>query len=190
MVQIPDPEEIEETLREILERLGYSSPGERVIVYPGDGIDVLTIAVKLILVIAVIVIVLYFFFYITNRSVVSVTEPHFQRKKEEQELIEKKDYAAFYRKAVALGKKGDYLEAVRTLYMGLLVLLDATQVITYHPSLTNYEYRQTVNSYPFGALFDTVTHIFDAVYYGGRKATGSDFSRVMDAFAEIEEAVS
>lgn len=192
MVTIPDPEEIEETLREILERLGYYPPsgGERVRVDPGGGIDVLMGAVKLIVVIAVIVIVMYFFFYITNRSVVSVTEPHFQRKKEEQELIEKKDYSAFYRKAVALGKNGDYLEAVRTLYMGLLVLLDSTQVITYHPSLTNYEYRQTVRGYPFGALFDSVTHTFDTVYYGTREATGSDFSRIMDAFAKIEEAVS
>lgn len=190
MVEMPDPEEIEETLEEILRRLGYISPSPREYPVSGDGVDLLLFTVKLVLIIAVLVILMYFVFHLINRSAVSATEPHFQRKEEELELIEKKDYSTFYKKAVEMGKKGEYLEAVRILYVGLLVLLDSKQVITYHPSLTNFEYRQTVKGYPFGALFEAVTRTFDTVYYGARKATGSDFSLVMEAFVEIEEAVS
>ncbi len=191
---LPDPEEIEEDLQEILEELGYVTPVRETVTPP---VDVLSPALEKVLIVIFVMIALAIFLYLVfqtvNRSVISVGEPGSGKKREEELMeimIEKKDYSAFYRKAVDLGKKGEYCGAVRTLYMALLVLLDAKKVITYHPSLTNFEYRQTVNPYPFGILFENVTRTFDIIFYGSQKATGTDFSQVMDAFTQIEEAVS
>lgn len=184
-VELPNPEQIEEDLQEILKELGYSTspPGERYI--PVELLE----AIAIILLAAFL---LYFIFYVVNRSLFSVGEPALDRKREKEfrELVEKKDYHAFYRKAVDLGKKEAYLEAVRMLYMALLLLLDSKEVIVYHPSLTNFEYQLKVHSYPFGGLFKKMTRTFDMIYYGGKRATGTDFSLCMDAFTHIEEAVS
>ncbi|KYK30524.1 MAG: DUF4129 domain-containing protein [Theionarchaea archaeon] len=186
-VQPPNPEQIEEDIEEILRELGYITPS------PTEGGYFPVSLLRVIFIIIALAIVLYFVFFILSRSVFSIRGPQFQRIKEEEEiikLIEKKDYSAFYKKAVEMAKKREYLEAVRALYMALLVLLDSKQVIAYHPSLTNFEYRQTVAGYPFSDRFTVVTRIFDMVYYGNKNATGTDFARVLDAFTEIEEAVS
>jgi len=182
-----DPEEIEEDLQEILEELGYGSRPSGI--SPPSGGFVPVTALEVFLVMIVVVILLYFAFLMVNRSVISVREPTSERKKE-LEMIEKKDYSAFYKKAVFLGKKGRYSEAIRTLYMALLVLLDSKEIIAYHPSLTNFEYRQKVRPYPFNLFFERITRIFDVIFYGRGKATGKDFSQVMDAFTQIEEAES
>lgn len=187
MIQHPNPEEIEEALKEILKKLGYTTSSPEKDYFPADGVS--TFALKFILIIIVLVILIYFVLQLISRPH-RVVAPRLQQEKEERELIERKDYFAFYKKAVEIGKKGDYLEAVRTLYMALLILLDSKQVIVYHPWLTNFEYRQAVKGCPFSARFEAVTRLFDTVYYGARNATGSDFSRVMEAFTEIEEAVS
>ena len=194
---LPDPEEIEEDLQEILEELEIIPPVKETVTvtpsppnFPALALEKVLIVIFVIIALAIL---LYLVFQIVNRSVISVGEPGPERKREEELIeimIEKKDYSAFYRKAVELGKKRDYRGAVRTLYMALLVLLDAKQVIAYHPSLTNFEYRQTVNPYPFGTLFEKVTRTFDIIFYGSQKATGTDFSQVMDAFTQIEEALS
>lgn len=186
MIQVepPAPEQIEEDLREILRQLGYLSSGGG-----GGGGSFPFIILEMIGVIILSIILLYFAALILNRSSIRVKESVSVKKKEE-ELIEKKDYSAFYKKAVEMGKRGEYLEAVRMLYMALLVLLDSKKMIEYHPSLTNFEYRLRVKSYPFGTLFDRITRTFDSVYYGKGKATEDDFSEIMDDFCEIEEVVS
>ncbi len=187
----PDPEEIEEDLQEILEELGYGSRPSGISPPSGGFVPVTALEEFLLvfLVMILVVILLYLAFLMVNRSVISVREPASERKKE-LEMIEKKDYTAFYQKAVFLGKKGRYSEAIRTLYMALLVLLDSKEIIAYHPSLTNFEYRQKVRPYPFNLFFERITRIFDVIFYGRGKATGKDFSQVMDAFTQIEEAVS
>jgi hypothetical protein len=191
LLQVPNPEQIEEDLEEILRRLGYITTSEvpKISQRTAEWGEFISILLRVIVVVALLVIILYFLMSLSRQSV-AVGEPKYHKKRMERELIEKKDYSTFYKKAVELGKKGEYLDAVRLLYLGLLLLLDSTQVITYHPSLTNYEYRQAVSTYPYRTLFDNVTHTFDMVYYGARKATGEDFSLVMDAFTKIEEAVS
>lgn len=182
----PDPEQIEEDLQEILEKLGYTSDGETF------TIPFLEPLLYIILIVVLVAVLLYFIFFIVNRSLVSVGEPDlaFRRKKEEMELIHKKDYRTFYKKAVDLGKKAHYLEAVRMAYLALLLLLDAKEIIVYHPSLTNYEYRQKVRPHPFSNTFDGVTRTFDVIYYGGKSATGKDFSLCINAFTQIEEGLS
>ncbi len=183
LVEPPSPEQIREDLREILRQLGYLSSGG------GGGGSFPFLILEMIAVIILLIILLYFASLIVNRSSIRVKESVSVKKKEE-ELIEKKDYSAFYKKAVELGRRGEYLEAVRMLYMAMLVLLDSKKVIEYHPSLTNFEYRLAVKSYPFGTLFDRITRTFDTAYYGKGKATESDFSQLMDGFTKIEEVVS
>ncbi len=181
MSEMPEPQQIEEDLQEILKKLGYGS---------SDGVRFPVEILKVTMIVLLLAILLYFSFHIVNRSFFPTREPFLRTRKEEQELIEKKDYSAFYRKAVDLGKKTEYLEGVRMLYMALLVLLDSKGVIYYHPSLTNSEYTLKVRSHPFSSLFEKITRTFDIIYYGGKPATGGDFSSCMDAFIQIEEAVS
>ena len=184
MSEIPDPHTIEEDLQEILKELGYG-PLENGVTFPEELLKVTAVLILAAL-------LLYFFFYIVNRSFFYKRE-HFIKEKgegEEYELMEKKDYSGLYRKAVDFGKKANYLEGVRMLYMALLILLDTKEVIQYHPSLTNFEYRLKVHSYPFSRLFEEITRTFDMTYYGGKPATGKDFSFCVDAFTQIEEAVS
>ena len=183
MNELIDPEKIEEDLQEILRKLGYGSSSSG-----GGGffpVELFTVAMVVVL----LVILLYAAYYLLNRSLLSVKEPAVLRTREEEELIEKKDYTRFYKKAVDYGKKGDYVKAVRMLYLALLILLDTKEIIAYHPSLTNFEYRLRVHSYPFSNLFERVTRTFDTIYYGGKPATGSDFSYFIEAFAQIEEAL-
>lgn len=186
---VPSPEDIEEALQKILEELGYSSPKEISRVFSSISPDFIKVVIIMLGLLCVVILV-YAVTRIVSRSPFSVGEPTLLREKEEQELIERKDYSAFYTKATDLGKKGQYLEAVRMLYMGLLVFLDSRDVIKYHPSLTNYEYRVKVNPFSFSPFFEKMTRTFDTLYYGGRKATGEDFSFCMDAFTEIVEALS
>ena len=183
--ELPNPDEIQEDLQEILRELGYGTSTSRESYIPVELIEVTAI-------ILLAVFLLYFVFYVVNRSLFSVREPalHGKAERKFEEFLERKDYHALYRKAVDLGKREAYMEAVRMLYMALLLLLDSKEVFTYHPSLTNIEYRLKVHSYPFGGLFENVTHTFDLIYYGGKHATGADFSLCMNAFSDIEEALS
>jgi hypothetical protein len=177
---MPNPEQIEKDLQEILKDPGYIS-GNGELSFP------VTI-LSAILLVALVLILSYLVFRIANRSFLPIEKPVFDKKK--KELIEKQDYSIFYKEALDLGKKEQYLHGVRMLYMGLLVLLDSKQIIGYHPSLTNLEYRQIVQKYHFSALFNSITRTFDTLYYGGRKATARDFSHCIDTFTKIMEAVS
>ncbi|MBU7048505.1 MAG: DUF4129 domain-containing protein [Theionarchaea archaeon] len=183
MNEIPDPEQIEEDLQEILRNLGYGSS-------PPDGGGFFPVELLVALMVVILLIILFSVaYFVLNRSLLSVKEPALLRTREEEELIERKDYFRFYKKAVDLGKKGDYVKAIRMLYLALLILLDSKEIIAYHPSLTNFEYRLRVHSLPFSNLFERVTVTFDTIYYGGKPATGSDFSSFMEAFTQIEEAL-
>lgn len=183
MNEIPDPEQIEEDLQEILRNMGYGSSSSG-----GGGFFPVELLVA-IMVVVLLVILFSAAYFLLDRSFLSLKEPALLRTREEEELIEKKDYSRFYKKAVDFGKKGDYIRAVRMLYLALLILLDSKEIIIYHPSLTNFEYRLRVHSFPFSNLFDKVTVTFDTIYYGGKPATGSDFSSFMEAFTQIEEAL-
>jgi hypothetical protein len=185
---VPDPDKIEEDLQEILKELGYVSEGETLVPrihFPAEVLEIMIVVVGL-------VILLYVGFHFVNQSIapLRVEPPVLRRKREEAELVEKKDYAKLYRRAVTLGRKAQYGEAVRMLYLAALILLDAKNIIGYHPSLTNIEYKQSVTQYPFAVGFNAMTHTFDTIFYGGKKATGEDFSACITAFCSIEEAVS
>lgn len=178
----PSPEEIEEDLEEILRELGYIRSE-----YPPTV--PLPVSKTALIIVAVVLMLLLTYLVVTwiSRPSGKVVIP---RKREEEILVKKKDYYGLYKTALTLGSRKEYAEAVRILYMALLVLLDTQNVISYHPSLTNYEYRQKVHTYAFSGLFNRITRIFDVVYYGGTPATGHDFSQCVEAFTHIQEALS
>lgn len=178
----PSPEEIEKDLEEILRRLGY---------YTSDQSPTFPVTlVKALAVFAALALVLFLVFLVLEWIPRPSGKRGAPRKREEEILVRKKDYYGLYKTALTLGSEKEYVEAVRILYMALLVFLDIQNVISYHPSLTNYEYRQKVHPYPFSGSFDKMTRIFDTVYYGGAQATGNDFSHCVEAFTYIQEALS
>jgi hypothetical protein len=178
----PSPEEIERDLEEILRRLGY---------YTSDQPPTFPVTlVKAVMVFAALALLLFLVFLVLKWIPRPSGGRGAPRKREEEILVRKKDYYGLYKTALTLGSEKEYVEAVRTLYMALLVFLDIQNIISYHPSLTNYEYRQKVYPYPFSGFFDKMTRIFDTVYYGGVQATGNDFSQCVEAFTHIQEALS
>ncbi|MGC1122677.1 MAG: DUF4129 domain-containing protein [Candidatus Methanofastidiosia archaeon] len=178
----PSPEEIERDLEEILRKLGYST-SDQPLTFP-------VTMVKALVVIAALALLFFLVFLVLKWIPRPSGERGAPRKREEEILVRKKDYYGLYKAALTLGSEKEYVEAVRFLYMALLVFLDIQNVISYHPSLTNYEYRQKVHPYPFSDFFDKMTRVFDTVYYGGAPATGNDFSQCVEAFTHIQEALS
>ncbi|MBU7031011.1 MAG: DUF4129 domain-containing protein [Theionarchaea archaeon] len=180
VVEPPPPEQIEEDLQEILDKLGYNDP------LP-DGPTFNGFPLEILLVILLIIVLAFIASQIVSHTApfsMSRSMPAFQR--EEEKLVEKKDYRSLYIRAVDLGKRGQYLEAVRMAYMALLILLDVHDIIAYHPYFTNFEYRLKVRSYPFHSLFNEVTETFDTVFYGNQQATGDHFQQCIDVFSSIE----
>jgi hypothetical protein len=184
MLVIPSPEQIEKDLQEILESLGYTRNHMEV---PFD-IPVEFIEILLIIVLVVVLLWVASIFIQKYSGSKSVSLPI--AKEDEIEFVQKKDYVSLYKKGVNLGKKGEYTEAIRVLYMGILILLDVHTIIVYHPWVTNFEYRQHVKQYPFSDLFEKVTRIFDTVYYGGQKAAEKDFEQFVHVFTHIEGRIS
>lgn len=183
MLRVPSPRQIEEDLQEILERLGYTSA-------MNGGVDIPEELIEIVLIMVLGAVLLWIASIFIRKYSGIESFPAAMTKNEEIALVEKKDYETLYKKGVTLGKKGKYTEAIRVLYMGILILLDVNKVIVYHPWVTNYEYRQNVKQYPFSDLFCTVTRIFDTVYYGGKKAVEKDFERFIDAFTHMQGNLS
>ncbi|MGD2246974.1 MAG: DUF4129 domain-containing protein [Candidatus Methanofastidiosia archaeon] len=184
MLVIPSPEQIEEDLQEILESLEYTRNDIDI------PFDIPVELIEVLLIIILVIVLLWIARMVIQKYSGSTSVLPPLAKEEEIEFVRKKDYVSLYKKGVNLGKKGEYTEAVRVLYMGILILLDVHSIIVYHPWVTNFEYRQYVKEYPFSDVFGKVTRIFDTVYYGGKTAFEKDFEQCVHVFTHIEGILS
>ena len=78
-----------------------------------------------------------------------------------------------------LAAAGDYREAVRALYLSLLVTLHRKRIIAYDRTRTNWEYLAT---FPYFATslqppFETLTIRFDHIWYGHEVPNRDDYDR-------------
>ena len=64
-------------------------------------------------------------------------------------------------------RHSDFREAIRALYLALLLHLHEQGVLSYAKSLTNREYLQELKTYPvLQKVLQPIVYIFDDVWYG------------------------
>jgi hypothetical protein len=82
---------------------------------------------------------------------------------------------------------GAYREAIRHLYLSLLLKLDLAGLLSYQPSKTNWEYLRALRAegkLPTGEVA-SLTHIFDRKWYGGEQAAVSDYHQCEQLFSRV-----
>jgi hypothetical protein len=88
--------------------------------------------------------------------------------------------AAFWQQADDLARQGNFLEAVRCLYLAVLSLLHRAHVIRYEKTRTNGEYLRQARRAPeapagMHAPFGQMTDLFDRKWYGDRACDDRDY---------------
>jgi Domain of unknown function (DUF4129) len=99
---------------------------------------------------------------------------------------DKQDPAQLWRQADQLGRSGDYLGAVRTIYLAVLALLHQAGFIRYERTRTNGEYADQLR--PRALLqrpFLGLTGVFEVKWYGERACASDDYRRCRELAEEI-----
>ncbi len=99
--------------------------------------------------------------------------------------------ADLWRRAEALARDGDFLAAVRHLYLAVLTQLHQADLIRYEKTRTNGEYLRQLQgkdgaeglSEPFRRL----TRLFEQKWYGERACAADDYERCRELAAELRE---
>jgi hypothetical protein len=95
------------------------------------------------------------------------------------------DFAARLDAAVA---DGEYRRAVRLLYQQALQRLDRAGAIAWRPSKTNRTYVHEVDA-DLRPEFETLTRLFERVWYGGTAVDGRRFGQVRARFESFWKKV-
>jgi hypothetical protein len=103
--------------------------------------------------------------------------------------------AAFWHQADDLARKGNFLEAVRCLYLAVLAMLHRAHVIRYEKTRTNGEYRQQARRTPeapagLHAPFGQMTDLFDRKWYGERACDDGDYGACRTLAEQIRAEVN
>jgi hypothetical protein len=99
---------------------------------------------------------------------------------------DKQNVSRLWQEADALARAGDYLGAVRTLYLAVLALLHQARLIRYERTRTNGEYadqlrrRQALHR-PFLGL----TGVFEVKWYGERTCQAQDYQACRELAEEL-----
>jgi hypothetical protein len=102
--------------------------------------------------------------------------------------------AALWRRAEELARSGDFLAAVRTLYLAVLSLLHRQGLLSYEPTRTNGEYVRQVrlaDGAPpdLHVPFEQLTTRFEVQWYGERACAAGDYAACRALAEEIRARV-
>ena len=79
---------------------------------------------------------------------------------------------------------GAYRDAIRRLYLALLLKLDSAGLLSYHPAKTNWEHLRSFGDEGLRPTFTSFTSIFDHTWYGAKSAARSDYEQCEALFRE------
>ena len=100
---------------------------------------------------------------------------------------DQQDVRGLWHRADELARAGRFLEALRTLYLGLLALLHQSHLIRYERTRTNGEYADQLRSQThLHPLFVDVTSIFELKWYGERACAGPEYATCRDIVTRLE----
>jgi hypothetical protein len=100
-----------------------------------------------------------------------------------------------WRQADALARQGQFLEALRCLYQGVLSLLHRQRLLQYEPTRTNGEYLRQLRAALEGtrgdllAAFEGLTREFEVRWYGDRSCTEAELARCRALAEEVRAGV-
>jgi hypothetical protein len=102
--------------------------------------------------------------------------------------------AVLWRRAEELARGGNFLEAVRYLYLAVLSLLHRQRLLRYEPTRTNGEYVQQVRLAPeappeLHVPFQQLTALFELKWYGERDCPAGDYEACRALAEEIRGRV-
>jgi len=140
---------------------------------PGGGAGVLFWVMTVIGVIGFIVII----FLIIKNMRKKIVQEQSKILKEEQALPPERMRAeTIYEKALREAELGRYVEAIRLLTIGSLIMLESHRVVNYQDSLTNGEYlRKLMVERDLHTLFAAPMALFDRLVYGYQTPSKKDF---------------
>jgi hypothetical protein len=87
--------------------------------------------------------------------------------------------------AATLAAQGRYREALRALYLATLVALDRKRLLTFDPTLTNWQYIRQMPRGEARSLFTSFTRLFDYKWYGDESTTEEDYRAVRGIASRI-----
>jgi hypothetical protein len=97
--------------------------------------------------------------------------------------------ADLWRRAEALARDGDFLAAVRLLYLAVLTQLHRADLIRYERTRTNGEYLRQLRGAEVAAAvvepFRRLTRLFEQKWYGQRACAAEDYERCRELAAEV-----
>jgi hypothetical protein len=98
--------------------------------------------------------------------------------------------AVLWGEADALARKGLFLEALRTLYLAVLVLLHRANLIRYERTRTNHEYARQLRPTPeVHKPFKGLTSLFELKWYGERSCQAADYDSCRGLAVNIQGEV-
>lgn len=86
-----------------------------------------------------------------------------------------------------LAAQGNYREACRALYYATIQRLDQTGLITNHPSRTDGEYLNLVQSLPSSDAFQCLFHTHEQLHFSQAAVSADTFSRCQAAYQAIAQ---
>lgn len=95
--------------------------------------------------------------------------------------------AVWMQRVQTLQQQGNYTEACRALYMGLLQLLHDRQVAPHRDSRTDGEYRHRLQRLSPQAAYRDLIDIHERIHFGDAVATATEFQQCQQAFERIQQ---
>jgi hypothetical protein len=88
-----------------------------------------------------------------------------------------------------LQSEGRLREVVRCLYIAILLRLDASRIIRFERSETNWEHLAKIDSSnaPRGVDYRGLTKLFDVVWYGDQNATSQDCASIRSQYETLNK---
>jgi len=94
--------------------------------------------------------------------------------------------SAWWQRAREWKNKGNYQEAARALYMGMLQILNDVGIAPHKPSRTDGEYRQITSDRSQCQPCNTLLYTHEDAYFGGIEVSAERLDLCQDAYKQIE----
>jgi hypothetical protein len=93
-----------------------------------------------------------------------------------------------WKRADELARAGNFLDALRTLYLAVLAMLHQSHLIRYERTRTNGEYADQLRPrLPLHELFLRLTGVFEIKWYGERACASNDFQTCRDLAERLQQ---
>jgi hypothetical protein len=94
------------------------------------------------------------------------------------------------KKARTFQLAGNYTEACRCLYMGMLQLLSDRQIIPQQYSRTDGEYRNLLSNLPQSQAYQVLLNTHEQLCFSDRQISSENFHTCQTAYSEIQQTTS